>query len=75
MIVLRARGSTQPQNWRRDSDSGETADVSIADLAVAWNAAMIKAGIRGGGRIPKLNELIRIEQAVAGIKLASFSIR
>ena len=55
--------------------SGETADVSIADLAVAWNAAMIKAGVRGGGRILKLNELIRIEQAVAGIKLSNFSIR
>ena len=55
--------------------SGETADVSIADLAVAWNATMIKAGVRGGGRIIKLNELIRIEQAVPGIKLSSFSIR
>lgn len=55
--------------------SGETADVSIADLAVAWNAMMIKAGVRGGGRILKLNELIRIEQAVAGIKLSNFSIR
>jgi len=34
-----------------------------------------RAVVRGGGRILKLNELIRIEQAVAGIKLASFSIR
>ena len=32
---------------------------------------MIKAGVRGGGRIIKLNELIRIEQAVDGITLAS----
>lgn len=53
--------------------SGETADVSIADLAVAWNATMIKAGVRGGGRIIKLNELIRIEQAVEGIKLAEWN--
>jgi len=52
--------------------SGETADTSIADLAVAWNAVMIKAGVRGGGRIIKLNELIRIEQAVDGIKLAEW---
>lgn len=50
--------------------SGETADVSIADLAVAWNATMIKAGVRGGGRIIKLNQLIRIEQEVGGIRLA-----
>jgi enolase len=52
--------------------SGETADVSIADLSVAWNATMIKAGVRGGGRIIKLNELIRIEQEVPGIKLAEW---
>lgn len=50
--------------------SGETADVSIADLGAAWNALLIKAGVRGGGRIIKLNELIRIEQAVEGIRLA-----
>jgi len=52
--------------------SGETADVSIADLGVAWNAMMIKAGVRGGGRIIKLNELIRIEQAAGGIRLAEW---
>lgn len=50
--------------------SGETADCSIAPLGVAWNTIGIKAGIRGGGRIVKLNELIRIEQAVPGIRLA-----
>lgn len=53
--------------------SGETADTSIADLAVAWNAVMIKAGVRGGGRIIKLNELMRIEQAVEGIRLADLT--
>ncbi len=53
--------------------SGETADVTIADLAVAWNAVMIKAGVRGGGRIIKLNELIRIEQAMPDIRLAEMS--
>ena len=54
--------------------SGETPDVSIADLAVAWNASMIKAGVRGGGRIIKLNELIRIEQGNPEIALQKISI-
>jgi enolase 1/2/3 len=42
--------------------SGETDDDSIAHLAVAWNALMIKTGVKGGERLAKLNELIRIEQ-------------
>lgn len=42
--------------------SGETPDDSIAHLAVAWNAAMIKTGVKGGERLAKLNELLRIEQ-------------
>ena len=44
--------------------SGETADDSIAHLAVAWNASMIKSGVRGGERLAKLNELIRIENTL-----------
>ena len=54
--------------------SGETPDVSIADLGVAWNAIAIKAGVRGGGRIIKLNELIRIEQTEVNIQLADLNI-
>ena len=44
--------------------SGETVDDSIAHLAVAWNALMIKTGVKGGERLAKLNELIRIEQTL-----------
>lgn len=44
--------------------SGETIDDSIAHLAVAWNALMIKTGVKGGERLAKLNELIRIEQTL-----------
>lgn len=50
--------------------SGETVDCSIAHLGVAWSTVGIKAGVRGGGRIIKLNELIRIEQDRDGIALA-----
>lgn len=42
--------------------SGETADETIAHLAVAWGCPIIKTGVVGGERIAKLNELIRIEE-------------
>lgn len=42
--------------------SGETADETIAHLAVAWGCPLIKAGVVGGERVAKLNELIRIEE-------------
>ncbi|MET1124085.1 MAG: phosphopyruvate hydratase [Archaeoglobaceae archaeon] len=42
--------------------SGETEDETIAHLAVAFNAKLIKTGVVGGERIAKLNELIRIEE-------------
>ena len=46
--------------------SGETSDSSIAHMGAAWNASLIKAGVTGGERLAKLNELIRIEEAGAG---------
>lgn len=42
--------------------SGETADETIAHLAVAFGCPVIKTGAVGGERIAKLNELIRIEE-------------
>lgn len=45
--------------------SGETADTAIAHLAAAWGCSLIKAGVVGGERLAKLNELIRIEEAGA----------
>lgn len=42
--------------------SGETTDETIAHLAVAWGAPIIKTGATGGERIAKLNELIRIAE-------------
>jgi enolase len=42
--------------------SGETEDTTIAHLAVATAAPMIKTGAVGGERTAKLNELIRIEE-------------
>jgi enolase len=51
--------------------SGETADDSIAHLAVAWNALMTKSGVKGGERLAKLNELIRIEEDF-GVKVVEW---
>ncbi len=46
--------------------SGETEDVSIAHLAVATNAGMIKTGAPSRSeRLAKYNELIRIEEELA----------
>ena len=52
--------------------SGETTDETIAHLAVAFNAPMIKTGALGGERIAKLNELIRIEEELTNPKMADF---
>jgi enolase len=42
--------------------SGETTDETIAHLAVAFGAPLLKTGAVGGERIAKLNELIRIQE-------------
>ncbi len=44
--------------------SGETSAFHIAHLAVAFDVPIIKAGVVGGERITKLNELIRIEESL-----------
>ncbi|HYD47145.1 MAG TPA: phosphopyruvate hydratase, partial [Terriglobales bacterium] len=45
--------------------SGETEDVTIADLAVAVNAGQIKTGsLCRGERTAKYNQLLRIEAAL-----------
>ena len=45
--------------------SGETEDVTIADLAVATNAGQIKTGSASRtDRVAKYNQLLRIEQAL-----------
>jgi enolase len=48
--------------------SGETEDSTIADIAVATNAGMIKTGsLSRTDRIAKYNQLLRIEEELAGI--------
>ena len=47
--------------------SGETADSTIADLAVATNCGQIKTGsLARSDRIAKYNQLIRIEEELGG---------
>ncbi|MFQ5940636.1 MAG: enolase C-terminal domain-like protein [Nitrososphaerales archaeon] len=42
--------------------SGESIDAHIAHIAIATNSKMIKAGVLGGERVAKLNELLRISE-------------
>ncbi|MER3602151.1 MAG: enolase [Nitrososphaerota archaeon] len=49
--------------------SGELPEAHLAHLAVATGSSFIKAGILGGERVAKLNELIRLEEA-HGLALA-----
>ena len=51
--------------------SGETCDETIAHLAIAFGAPMIKTGAVGGERIAKLNELIRIEEEMSNPRMAN----
>ncbi len=45
--------------------SGETEDVSVAHLAVGWNAGQLKVGaFARGERTAKWNEVLRIEEAL-----------
>jgi enolase len=46
--------------------SGETCDVSIVHIGVAFGVEFIKTGAIGGERIAKLNEMIRIEEDIKG---------
>lgn len=47
--------------------SGETEDVTIADLAVATNCGQIKTGAPArSDRVAKYNQLLRIEEELAG---------
>ena len=62
--------------------SGETEDVTIADLAVATNAGQIKTGsLSRSDRVAKYNQLIRIEEELGsqcqypGIKAYNFLIK
>jgi len=48
--------------------SGETEDAFISHLAVGLRCPIIKAGILGGERMVKHNELIRIEEMLENVK-------
>jgi enolase len=47
--------------------SGETEDTTIADVAVATNSGLIKTGsLSRTDRVAKYNQLLRIEEELAG---------
>jgi len=49
--------------------SGETEDYWLADLAVTWDAPLIKSGIMGADMI-KLNRLIELWEEIPKVKMA-----
>jgi len=52
--------------------SGETEDDFIADLAIAWDAPLIKTGLAGADT-PKLNRLIELWHEIPHVKMHHFS--
>lgn len=61
-VELAAKASYIPIASHR---SGETCDPYLAHLAVGMDCPVIKVGVLGGERVAKVNELIRIEEALA----------
>ncbi len=67
--TLEAIRMTRDHGWAAviSHRSGETEDVTIADLAVATGAGQIKTGAPARSeRVSKYNQLLRIEEALAG---------
>jgi len=62
--VARAGGLMPVMSHR----SGETEDTFISHLAVGLRCPVIKAGILGGERMVKHNELIRVEEMLENVK-------
>ncbi|MEM4304305.1 MAG: hypothetical protein QXQ70_10525, partial [Candidatus Caldarchaeum sp.] len=49
--------------------SGETCDAFLSHLAVGLRSKFIKAGVVGGERVAKANEMLRIYQNDKGLQL------
>ena len=67
--TLDASRTAQEINYARivSARSGETEDITIAHLAVGWEAGQFKVGsFSRGERTAKWNEMLRIEEALGG---------
>ena len=51
--------------------SGEPPEGHLAQLAVAWGGKLLKAGVVGGERVAKANELLRIGELVGRDRMVS----
>lgn len=51
--------------------SGEPPEGHLAQLAVAWGGKLLKAGVVGGERVAKANELLRISEIVGKDRMVS----
>ncbi|MEN2975257.1 MAG: enolase C-terminal domain-like protein [Candidatus Caldarchaeales archaeon] len=50
--------------------SGEPPEGNLVQLAIAWGGKVLKAGIMGGERVAKANELIRIGEEIGFDRIA-----
>ncbi|MCD6421351.1 MAG: phosphopyruvate hydratase [Thaumarchaeota archaeon] len=51
--------------------SGEPPEGHLAQLAVAWGGKLLKAGVVGGERVAKANELLRIGELIGKDRMVS----
>ena len=51
--------------------SGEPPEGHLAQLAVAWGGKLLKAGVVGGERVAKANELLRISEVIGKDRMVS----
>ena len=51
--------------------SGEPPEGHLAQLAVAWGGKLLKAGVVGGERVAKANELLRIGELIGRDRMVS----
>lgn len=49
--------------------SGETCDPHIVHVGIAAGSAMLKSGVVGGERVAKANELLRVSESVAELRV------
>lgn len=54
--------------------SGEPPEGTLAQLAVAWGGKLLKAGVVGGERVAKANELLRISEIIGVDRMAVLRI-
>ena len=70
MRIAREKGIVPTVSHR----SGEPPEGTLSQLAVAWGGKLLKAGVVGGERVAKANELLRIGEIIGRDRMAVLRI-